>query len=60
MAETLPGCIGYYGKPTAPNNCKTCRHAELCVHVSMRFVPKERVKEALAIIDRMEQILWRG
>jgi len=30
MDSTLPGCIGYYGKPTPPNRCDTCNNQELC------------------------------
>jgi hypothetical protein len=38
MADTLPGCIGYYGFPIPPNDCEKCRHVELC---------RRRVKRAM-------------
>jgi len=31
MDSTLPGCIGYYGFPTAPNGpCAECPEKRLC------------------------------
>ncbi|MEM3378096.1 MAG: hypothetical protein QW674_04015 [Candidatus Bathyarchaeia archaeon] len=39
--ETLPGCIGYYAAPLAPNNCKACKVINLCSQSNMRFVSRE-------------------
>jgi len=55
--DTLPGCIGYYGRPLAPNNCKTCSCIELCLHISMRFIAKDDVKAILAKLQQIEQLL---
>lgn len=31
MPESLPGCIGYYGAPIAPNGpCETCEVRDIC------------------------------
>ncbi|MEM0489192.1 MAG: hypothetical protein QW707_08365 [Candidatus Bathyarchaeia archaeon] len=57
MADSLPGCIGYYGNPMASNNCKTCRQSELCIKLSMRFVPKEALKPIHAALLRVEERL---
>lgn len=45
--STLPSCIGYYGKPMLPNNCK---FAPLCRCV----VRKERLRGILEVIDELE------
>jgi len=55
--ESLPGCIGYYGAPSAPNNCKTCECSELCLRIRMQFIPKNDVKPILAMLGRIEQLL---
>jgi hypothetical protein len=51
--STLPGCIGYYGKPIKPNNCESCQHAKICKKV----VAKDRLKTILIEIEETEEIL---
>jgi len=52
-ASTLPGCIGYFGKPIKPNHCESCPHVKLCKSV----VAKDRLKAILADIVETKQIL---
>jgi len=39
-SNSLPGCIGYYGKPIPPNKCEICPYIDLC----RKVVAKERLK----------------
>ena len=51
--STLPGCIGYYGKPIKPNDCDLCQYAEKCKSV----VAKDRIKTILIEIEETREIL---
>ena len=51
--DSVPGCIGYYPKAIAPNDCKTCAWTELC----KRMVAKERLEKLLAGIREAKAIL---
>ena len=51
--NTLPGCIGYYLKPIAPNNCHSCAWAGLCSKV----VAKQRLQLLVAKISEVKRIL---
>jgi hypothetical protein len=53
--SSLPGCIGYYGKPLAPNNCQNCSWTDLC----KRVVAKERLAAVLAAV-REARLIIRG
>jgi hypothetical protein len=54
-ADTLPGCIGYFGAPLAPNGpCQKCPHLRLCKHVKTNFVPKTKLQPILAKVERLE------
>lgn len=53
MTETLPGCIGYYGFPTPPNDCRKCEVSEACIRVVAKGrlqVLLQKVVEAKAIL----------
>jgi len=54
--DTLPSCIGYFGKAVAPNNCSSCEYAKLC----KRVVAKERLQAILAKVEEAQAILKRG
>ena len=49
----LPLCIGYFGKPTDPNNCHICGWSELC----RRVVAKERLVSLAAAVKAAKNIL---
>ena len=50
--STLPGCVGYFGKPRGPNGpCETCQYRELC----RRVIAKERIKFFILKIDAILQ-----
>jgi|YelNatPaOPRAMG01_1025707.scaffolds.fasta_scaffold38400_5 hypothetical protein len=51
--DSLPGCIGYFGKPIAPNNCQTCGWANVCKKV----VAKERLAAILADVREAKAIV---
>lgn len=52
--STLPGCIGYFGKPQPPNGpCKTCKHADIC----RRVIAKDRLKPLVESFLKCEAIL---
>lgn len=51
MSDTLPGCLGYFGKPLSPNNCEKCRERELCRQISERFVPKREISKFIAQLN---------
>jgi len=51
--STLPGCIGYYGKPIKPNDCDQCQYAKVCKSV----VAKDRLRTILIEIEETEEIL---
>jgi hypothetical protein len=52
--STLPGCIGYYGRPSQGSACETCEIKDLCAKVKEDFVPKSVV---LRVYERLEKIL---
>jgi len=54
--STLPGCIGYFGKPISPNNCAKCHYIELCKKV----VAKEKLQAILAKIEEIQAVLKGG
>jgi len=53
MNDTLPGCIGYYGKPIRPNQCENCPFKDDC----KKYVPKEQLKPVLLKIFEIKQVL---
>jgi len=56
--NTLPGCVGYFGAPLAPNGpCEKCSYAPLCKHVKANFVPKTKLQSILAKIEEIERKL---
>ena len=56
--ESLPGCLGLYEAPIAPNGpCSECPHRELCKRISINFVPRRAVEE---LIGKIEAILKEG
>ena len=54
MNTALPECIGYFGEPIQPNNCKTCRERELCRRIADRFIPKH---EVLKFINQLQAVV---
>jgi len=51
--STLPGCIGYYGRPIHPNGpCSSCKYADLC----QRVVSKEWLKPLLTMVWEIKAI----
>lgn len=57
MNGTLPGCIGYHGKPAPPNGpCRICRYQDVC----MRVIAKDRLKPIFAKILEIEATLKGG
>jgi hypothetical protein len=50
--NSVPGCIGYFGKPTAPNNCQGCSYADMCKKV----VAKKRLQKLLADVQEAKAI----
>lgn len=58
--EAFPACIGYFGKPVEPNNCRTCEASELCIRLKMRFIPKEQLKPIAELIEHVEALLTGG
>jgi hypothetical protein len=58
--STLPGCVGFYGAPLAPNGpCEKCSYARLCKHVKVNFVAKTKLQPILALLEDLEQKLRR-
>ena len=56
--NSLPGCVGFHGKPIAPNGpCERCRYEELCIHVNSNFVPKTALRELLRIVQEIKAIV---
>jgi hypothetical protein len=51
--NSLPGCIGYHGKPVGANKCEVCEYSKLCEKV----VAKERLKPLVAKIKEATEIL---
>jgi hypothetical protein len=52
-SNSLPGCIGYYGKPVHANKCEACQYNKLCE----RVVAKERLQPLVAKILEVEELL---
>jgi len=50
--DSLPGCIGYYGQPAAPNNCQGCSYADMCEKV----IAKKRLQKLLADVQEAKAI----
>ena len=47
--DSLPGCIGYYSFPLAPNGpCENCGQSDLYKRVKADFVPKVEVRVVLS------------
>ena len=53
MDDTLPGCIGYFGKPITPNNCHSCGWAELC----RKIVARERLASLMAAVREAKAVI---
>jgi len=55
--NSLPECIGYYGKPVPPNGpCEKCKSQELC----RKVIAKERLQPILAKIEEAQIVLRCG
>jgi hypothetical protein len=54
--NSLPGCIGYYGKPVDANKCEACEYSKLC----QKVVTKERLQPLVAKILEVEELLRGG
>lgn len=39
-SNSLPGCIGFFGFPLAPNDCRKCPHRQLCKSVTRGEAPE--------------------
>jgi Fe-S cluster biogenesis protein NfuA len=50
--NSVPGCIGYFGKPVGLNNCQGCSWADVCKKV----VAKERLQKLLADVQEAKAI----
>ena len=56
MADTLPGCFGYYGAPLAPNGpCEKCKFAKECREFVRKDDEIEFLKSILATIEKVER-----
>jgi hypothetical protein len=51
--NSVPGCIGYFGKPIAPNNCQNCGWTDVC----KRVVAKARLQKLLADVQEAKAII---
>jgi hypothetical protein len=51
--NSAPGCIGYFGKPIAPNNCQNCGWTEVC----KRVVARERLTPVLDVVREAKAIV---
>ena len=55
--DSLPGCIGYYSFPLAPNDpCESCVQSDLCKRVKANFVPKSEVS---VVLGKLEEIAFK-
>ncbi|MDH7564792.1 MAG: hypothetical protein ACQXXG_09495 [Candidatus Bathyarchaeia archaeon] len=52
-SNSVPGCIGYFGKPVYPNNCQKCRWIGVC----RKVVARERLHPLLAKVEECQKIL---
>jgi hypothetical protein len=50
--NSVPGCIGYFGKPIAPNNCQNCLWTKVC----QKVVAKERLASLVAAVQEAKAI----
>jgi hypothetical protein len=70
MADTLPGCIGYYGFPLPPNVCEKCEVSRVCKKKTRmrkylkdyRKKNKDKIREARRryYINNKERILEKN
>jgi hypothetical protein len=55
--STLPGCIGYYGRPSQGSACEVCEVRALCSKISREFIPKAELLPIYERVLKLEKIL---
>jgi len=55
--DTLPGCLGYYGRPSQGNTCEVCEVRALCSKISREFIPKAQLLPIYERVLKLEKIL---
>jgi len=55
--NTLPGCVGYYGRPSLGRGCETCEVKDFCAKISQEFIPKAKLLPIYERVLKLEKIL---
>ena len=54
--DLIPRCLGYFGAPIAPNDCRNCKTREVCESI----IAKDRLRPILQRVEKIATVLKGG